>query len=222
MHAAPAPTASPARGRVLFINLWPQGGMKHYSESLVHALASGADVLYVCNYESRVPVDTLRVELDPVRPGGWGEVWRIARTIPQRRRVIHLNSEMPVLLPLFPLFLFFNSVITLHDAVPHEGERSAKRLFMRLHLLLLFLFIRKVIVHSDTIRDQLPRWLRGRVHVLPHVNYQLWAQAKQPPPADGPLVVLFFGRGTALQGPHLSALGLSPDGSPKVHPAHCR
>jgi glycosyltransferase involved in cell wall biosynthesis len=195
MHREPAAAPSAPGGPVLFINLWPQSGMKHYSESLVHALAPGTDLLYVRNYESCLPVEALRVQLDPLRPGGWGDLWRIVRIVFQRRpRAIHLNSELPVLLPLFPLFAFFNSVVTLHDAVPHEGERLPKRLFMRLHLVLVFLFLRKVIVHSEAIRAQLPVFLRSRTHLLPHVNYQLWARAKQPPPAAGPLVVLFFGR----------------------------
>ena len=180
---------------MLFINLWAASGMKHYSESLVHALAPGAEVLYVRNYESCVPVETLRVQLEPARPRALGDLWRLIITIFQKRpRAIHLNSELPILLPLFPLFAFFNSVITLHDAVPHEGERLGKRAFMWLHLLLIFVFLRKVIVHSEVIRAQLPSWLRSRAHVLPLVNFTLWGRGKQPPPAEGPLVVLFFGR----------------------------
>jgi len=196
MHAESTTTVpSPVGGPVLFINLWPTSGMKHYSESLVHALAPAGDVVYVRNYESCVESEALRVKLDAVRPGWVGEVWKIVRTILDRQpRVIHLNSELPVLLPLFPLFAFFNSVITLHDAVPHAGESFAKRAFMRVHLLLVCLFIRKVIVHSEAIRAQLPGYLQARAHVLPHVNYQLWARAKQAPPVEGPLVVLFFGR----------------------------
>jgi glycosyltransferase involved in cell wall biosynthesis len=180
---------------VLFINLWPTSGMKHYSESLMHALTAVAKVIYVRNYESCVECEALRVQLDPVRLGGWGDLGRIVGTILDRQpRVIHLNSELPILLPLFPLFAFFNSVITLHDAVPHEGESFAKRAFMRVHLGFVGIFMRKVIVHSEAIRAQLPPWLQGRAHVLPHVNYQLWARAKQSPPGEGPLVVLFFGR----------------------------
>lgn len=195
MQPEPATVSSPTGGPVLFINLWPASGMKHYSESLIYALSPAVKVLYVRNYESCVACEALRVQLDPVRLGGWGDLWRIVRTIfDLRPRVIHLNSELPILLPLFPLFAFFNSVITLHDAVPHEGECFAKRAFMRVHLTLVGLFLRKVIVHSEAIRAQLPPWLQGRAHVLPHVNYQLWARAKQPPPSDGPLVVLFFGR----------------------------
>lgn len=190
------PSARPsAPGPVVFINLWPQSGMKHYSESLVHALAPAAPVLYVRNYESNVPVENLRVRLDPVRLGGWADLFRVAREVIHRRpAAIHLNSELPILLPLFPLFAAFHSVITLHDAVPHEGERLSKRVFMRLHLLLVFFFMRKVIVHSAAIRDQLPGYLHARTHLLPHVNYQLWAQKKSAPSTDGPFVVLFFGR----------------------------
>jgi glycosyltransferase involved in cell wall biosynthesis len=190
MTQSPPPAAP-----VLFINLWPQSGMKHYSESLVHALAPVAEVIYVCNYESALPVEKLRVNLDPVRPGGWTDLFRLFREILRRRPLaIHLNSELPILLPLFPLFAFFNSVITLHDAVPHEGERLAKRLFMRLHLLFVFLFLRKVIVHSVAIRSDLPAFLQPRTHLLPHINYNLWAQQESMPRGDGPFVVLFFGR----------------------------
>lgn len=191
----PATAPSPTGRLVLFINLWPTSGMKHYSESLMYALAPAAEVIYVRNYESCVEAEALPVQLDPVRLGNLGDLWRIVRTILDRQpRVIHLNSELPILLPLFPLFAFFNSVITLHDAVPHEGESFAKRAFMRVHLALVGLFLRKVIVHSDAIRAQLPSWLQDRAHVLPHVNYQLWARTKQPPPSEGPLVILFFGR----------------------------
>ena len=191
MNQQPPPLTAP----VLFINLWPQSGMKHYSESLVHALAPAAEVLYVCNYESAVPVEKLRVNLDPVRLGGCADLFRLVREIRRSHPLaIHLNSELPILLPLFPFFAFFNSVITLHDAVPHEGERLAKRLFMRVHLLLVFLFLRKVIVHSEAIRSALPAFLRSRTHVLPHINYNLWAQPDSTPRGDGPFVVLFFGR----------------------------
>jgi len=194
MHAPSAPDTPPARGLVLFINLWAQGGMKHYCESLMHALAPDAEILYVCNYESRVHVPTLRVELDPVRPRWRGLRQILGAIVGRPPWIVHLNSELPVLLPFYPVLAFFNSVITLHDAVPHEGERWTKRLFMRLHLLLIFLFVRKVIVHSETIRAQLPTWLQSRAHVLPLVNFQLWAEAKKLPPSEGPLVVLFFGR----------------------------
>jgi glycosyltransferase involved in cell wall biosynthesis len=63
-----------------------------------------------------------------------------------------------------------------------------------MHLIFVFLFIRKVIVHSRSIRDQLPPFLRGRAHVLPHVNYRLWGKDLATPRGTGPFRVLFFGR----------------------------
>ena len=190
-ESIPSAPSSP----VIYLNLWAQGGMKHYSEALVHALAPGCRLFYIRNYESDQSVEGLRVHLDPMRPRHLGDLWRIARTILQQRpRAIHLNSELPILLPLFPLFAFFNSVITLHDAVPHEGESLAKRMFMRLHLLMIFLFIRKVIVHSPVIRAQLPPWLQGKAHILPLINFNLWGRNHQPPPKEGPFTALFFGR----------------------------
>ncbi len=193
-HDSP-PSAAPAPGPVVLINLWAQSGMKHYSESLVHALAPAAEVFYLRNYESCLTVPGRLLRLSPVGFRGWTDVFAIAREILRRRpAAIHLNSELPILLPLFPLFACFNSVITLHDAVPHEGESFTKRAFMRFHLLLVFLFIRKVIVHSPAIRDELPGFLRPRTHVLPHVNYSLWARGQSVARGDGPFVVLFFGR----------------------------
>ena len=161
MPPQPSSPSDFVRETVVYINLWPESGMKHYSESLVAALVPAVDVLYVRNYESRVSAESWRVELKAVELGGWSTLWGLAREIVRRKPLaIHLNSELPVLLPLFPLFACFNSVITLHDAVPHEGERLAKRLFMQFHLLLLFFFIRKIVVHSESIRAELPFPLR--------------------------------------------------------------
>src|SRR5688500_5868188 len=93
----PLPVPS-ERGPIVFINLWPQSGMKHYSDSLVHALAPAAAVLYVRNYESSLPIDSLRVHLNAVRLGGWGEMLRLVREILRRRpSAVHLNSELPIL-----------------------------------------------------------------------------------------------------------------------------
>lgn len=197
MPAANSSTRAAQGGEVIYINLWAQSGMKHYSESLMHALAPAAPVIYVRNYESRLDVPSLRVNLEPVQLPAPRELWRIARAISRRRVLaVHINSEAPALLALFPLLLGQNAVITLHDAVPHAGEKLSKRLFMRVHLALLFCFFRKVIVHSPTIRDRLPAWLQPRVRLLPHVNYRLWAPGESAPskPRGTRCRILFFGR----------------------------
>jgi glycosyltransferase involved in cell wall biosynthesis len=184
---------------IVFVNFWREGGMRHYAESVVHALQPAAHVHYWRNYEGETGAPGPVIDLDfrPLRLRNWSAVVQLARRLRELRpRAIHLNNEQPALLPLYPLLARFNSVITLHDARSHAGERRAKRLFHSLHLRLVALCVRKIIVHSAAIRDALPVFIpRERVHIVPHVNYRLWSRgAAPPPPAVPPLTVLFFGR----------------------------
>jgi glycosyltransferase involved in cell wall biosynthesis len=184
---------------IVFINFWREGGMRHYSESLVHALQPAARVCYLRNYEGETGAPGPVIDLDfrPLRGRNWAAVVRLARLLRELQpRAVHLNNEQPALLPLYPLLARFNSVITLHDALSHAGERPAKRLFHSLHLRFVARFLRKIIVHSAAIRDALPTFIpRERIHVVPHVNYNFWSRATAPPPPVAPpLNVLFFGR----------------------------
>lgn len=197
--------ASPRRDRpVVFINLWREGGMRHYADSLVHALGDAVPVFYLRNYPSPVAPDGLVLDVDfhPLRPGNWWGLLRIARLLRELRpRAVHLNNEQPLLLPLYPLLALMNSVITLHDARSHAGESLAKRIFHAIHLRLVSCFIRKVIVHSAMIRDALPPWFqRQRVHIMPFVSARLWSGPPVTPSAPPPLRVLFFGRILAYKG----------------------
>lgn len=172
--------------------------MRHYAESLVHALQPEVPICYLRNYEGETGTEAAVIELDfhPLRARNWAAVIKIAILLRELHpRAVHLNNEQPALLPLYPLLARMNSVITLHDARSHVGERVAKRLFHSLHLRLVARFIRKIVVHSNAIADALPDFIpRARVHIVPHVNYRLWARATTPPPAVPPLNVLFFGR----------------------------
>lgn len=189
---------------VVFINFWREGGMRHYSDSIVHALHGAARIFYLRNYPSDVAEDGAVLDCDfhPLRPRNWLALLHAARLLLRLRpRAVHLNNEQPLLLPLYPLFALTNSVITLHDARSHAGESLAKRLFHSLHLWLVRVFIRKVIVHSAAIRDTLPAWFpRNRVHIMPIVNFSLWAGAPAAPPPAPPINVLFFGRILAYKG----------------------
>ena len=183
---------------IVFVNLWRDGGMRHYAESLVHALQPAVPIRYVRNYQGDTGADgpVLDVDFHPLRARNWPGVLKIARLIRDvSPRAIHLNNEQPSLLPLYPALSRHNSVITLHDARSHSGERIAKRLFHQFHLRLVSRFIRKVIVHSAAIREALPPWFpREKVHIVPHVNYGFWARGTAAPIPNEPLTVLFFGR----------------------------
>ncbi|HYR58799.1 MAG TPA: glycosyltransferase family 4 protein [Chthoniobacteraceae bacterium] len=207
---------------IVFINFWREGGMRHYSESLVHALQPAARVFYLRNYDGATGAEGAVLDLDfrPLRPRNWPGVARVARLLREMRpRAVHLNNEQPALLPLYPMLARMNSVITLHDARSHAGERLPKRLFHSIHLRLVRRFIRKVIVHSAAIRDALPLdFPSARVHVVPHVNYSFWASSPAPPPPTGmPLTVLFFGRILPYKG-----LDVMLDAFRKLDPARFR
>ena len=186
---------------VVFINFWREGGMRHYSESIVHALRGAARVFYLRNYPSDVAEDGAVLDCDfhPLRPRNWLALLRAARLLLQLRpRAVHLNNEQPLLLPLYPLLALTNSVIT-HDA--RSTPRAHKAALHSLHLWLVRMFIRKVIVHSAAIRDALPSWFpRERIHIMPIVNFSLWAGAPTAPPPAPPINVLFFGRILAYKG----------------------
>ena len=186
------------RGPIVFINFWRDGGMRHYSESVVHALQP-EPVCYVRNYPGDTGADgpVLDIDFHPLRWRNAAAIRRVAALLREiQPRAVHLNNEQPALLPIYPQLARYNSVITLHDARSHAGESLAKRAFHQLHLQFVRRFVRKVIVHSEAIRDALPAsFPRARIHIVPHVNYSLWARAATPPPPPAPpLTVLFFGR----------------------------
>jgi glycosyltransferase involved in cell wall biosynthesis len=194
---------SPTDLPVVFANFWAAGGMRHYADSVVEALSARTRVVYLRNYSTTVPCESEPIGLSfpPVTPSHWNALRQIRRTLQRSpSRAVHLNNEQPALLPLYPRLAGLNSVITLHDARSHAGESLQKRAFHLLHLRLVRRFVRKVIVHSEAIRDALPAWFpRARVHIVPHVNYRRWARASPAAPAP-PLRVLFFGRILAYKG----------------------
>jgi len=185
---------------VLFVNLWGTGGMKHYSDSLVQALHGGSPVVYACTHAPRpaAPLLPLDITLNPLRPRNWLELHRLRREIVRLNpRAVHLNSDHPMLVPLYPFLSRRNTVLTLHDAIPHRGERRTKRLFHALHLRALARWMPKLVVHSESVRAALPPALRARTSIVPHVEFTLWGgpvDRLREGSAGGPTRLLFFGR----------------------------
>ncbi len=186
--------------RVVFINLWPKGGMCHYSDALVNILTKRMDVLYCTNYsnsfvtESRIIHFTTSVfDLQ-----NYISIIRLIRCIHQfQPDFVHLNSGHPLLLLMYPYFYFHHSVVTVHDAIPHEGERYLKKLFHAVQLYCFAIFFKKIIVHSELIKNQLPKYLnQNKVFVVPHVNYQYLAEQypETKKKVSQKFTVLFFGR----------------------------
>jgi len=197
--------------RVTFINLWPRGGMLHYSCHLANALADcdNTDVTIVLPRESdtRYLSPKLRscfVEA-PVRDGlsqlprnlwMFSKIQCFLRVVRETHpEVIHVNSShlwlvgtLPYLCRRYPL------VATVHEIRPHPGEDTfRKRIERRAPLL----HASCLAVHSEHLRKcLLATWPSRRpedVIVTPHGAYRFAEDDSLGNNAKIP-TVLFFGR----------------------------
>jgi alpha-maltose-1-phosphate synthase len=185
--------------KIAFVNLWPNGGMRHYSDALVNILSEKNEILYCTNYGDSIAckVRSFPITLDFFKFKNVlaaGELISAIRDF--KPDIIHVNSGFPSLLPLYPVFSFFRSVVTVHDAVPHEGEKIVKKMFHYIQLLSYSLFFTRIIVHSEKIKNQLPSFVsRKKVYVMQHVNYGHLAKNVEPKvKISNKFTVLFFGR----------------------------
>src|SRR4051812_14752329 len=97
---------------VVFINLWKEGGMRHYAESVVHALQPAVKVRYVRNYTGDTGAEgpLVNVDFHPLHVSNAPGVIQIARLLRELRpRAVHLNNEQPALLPIYSLLARENS-----------------------------------------------------------------------------------------------------------------
>jgi len=197
--------------RVTFINLWPRGGMLHYSCHLVNALADcdNTDVAIVLPRGSDTRALSSKLcsrFVDPPVQGGFAQLprnlWTLAnvrnfvRVVRETRPdVVHVNSShiwlaatLPYLCRRYPL------VATIHDVQPHPGEDTFRKRIERRAVLT---HARCLAVHSENLRKRLlaawPNRHPEEVIVTPHGGYRfavgdgLRSDAKTP-------TVLFFGR----------------------------
>ena len=182
------------------MNFWPKAGMRHYSDALVGILAKDNKVYYFSNYKSLIDCDNtvFDLSLNPFRIKNFAELYKIYEKLAELKPdAVHLNSGYPALLPLYLLMPFFNSVVTVHDAVTHEGESIAKAAFHRIQLFFFSIFFKKIIVHSEKIKNQLPFYVnKNKIFIIPHVSYRHLSVSSPQGivKQDGKFTVLFFGR----------------------------
>ena len=185
--------------KILFINFWPKGGMCHYSDATVNVLIKNNEVLYLSNYKSDIQSNNkiIKLSLNPLDINNYtGLVYIIYYLFKIKPKIVHLNSGHPILFTIYPIFYFFNSIVTVHDAIPHKGERGIKILFHYIQLFYFYLFFKKIIVHSDKIKEELPYFInKSKVFIAPHVNYNHLAQTKKSTnKKNNKFKILFFGR----------------------------
>ena len=145
------------KNKIIFINFWSKGGMRHYSDATVNILSKEYDVFYFSNYESLILCNNkiFKLSLNPLNIKNYRQLFFIYKEIIKiKPDVVHLNSGYPMLFPIYFLFYFFNFVITVHDAIIHEGESLVKKIFHKIQLFTFSIFFKKIIVHSDKIKNQ--------------------------------------------------------------------
>jgi starch synthase len=182
------------KNKIVFINFWPYGGMRHYSDSLVQLLSSSFHVTYICNYNPTLEcsLDIVKVDLNPTSIfRAFGVIKLIGSIKPD---IVQLNSGYPALILTYPLFYFYKSYVVIHDVIPHEGEKLIKKLFHKIQLRFFITFFSKLFVHSNELRLQLPASKRRDVIVIPHVNIYITKKGGEKKQNRNVTEILFFGR----------------------------
>ena len=203
--------------RVTLINLWPRGGMAHYSAALANALARQPD-LQVCAVVPRQPAAqgfAPAVTLAPVdvptgnRPADLrrlpGQALRLPaylRTIRATRPdIVHANlSTHPWELATLPwLHARWPLAVTQHEVGIKQGEGGWRK---RWSVWAGPRYADHIFVHGTMLAEVLMAQ-RGvpaiRISIIPMGTPAGFAAVDSPPPADPP-TVLFFGRIKAYKG----------------------
>jgi glycosyltransferase involved in cell wall biosynthesis len=195
----------------------------YYSVELANALASKHDVLLVTrdhNFEissAEEPVtldDFLDNVLNPkvqrlklrFRRGAlrnFAEVpsvlWKIKKFNPD---IIHVQetTDWRILL-IAKMFPRVKRILTVHDVIPHPGER--KKIYLNTISKMLRQSVAKIIVHGkylqELMRQHYPK-LDASIHILPHGVLSTYAQWDNADIVEEEMTILFFGRLTKYKG----------------------
>jgi alpha-maltose-1-phosphate synthase len=208
---------------ITLVNLWPVGGMMHYTAQLSAALAKqdrlkitvvlpvGTDIsLFSPDVRLRlvdVPVKASLGSLIKLITGiAFIKLYRaIADTRPD---VIHLNSSHLLMLLTLPLLARkYHIVATIHDATSHPG--SDRNLRKHLERQVVVNNAKCFFVHREVIKQQFldlnPAIDKDQVLVTPHGDFDFFNDAQHTAQANStateePATLLFFGRISIYKG----------------------
>jgi len=203
---------------ITLVNLWPEGGMLHYTAQLSAELTKqselkvtavipkGTDVSMFSSdthiHFVDIPVKLSVSNLLKLATGiSFLKLYRAVTAT--RPDVIHLNSSHPLLLFTLPLLARkFNIVATIHDATSHPG--SDKNLRKHLERQVVVRHAQYIFVHRDVIRTQFlelnPTVDKSQVLITPHGDYDFFNNIDSGNVAEEPATLLFFGRISIYKG----------------------
>jgi alpha-maltose-1-phosphate synthase len=206
------------RLNITLVNLWPSGGMMHYTSQLSAALARqerldvtvvlavGTDTsLFSADVHIRlvnIPLNASVSNLLKLVTGiAFLKLYRaIADTRPD---VIHLNSSHPLMLLTLPLLARRHKIVaTIHDATSHPG--SDRNLRKHLERQVVVRHAKYFFVHREVIRQQFlmlnPGIGKTQVLITPHGDYDFFNITNSDTATEETATLLFFGRISIYKG----------------------
>ena len=181
--------------KILYLTLENRGGMIHYVSELTNAISKNQKIEPILitgniNNQLQKKIKTYKYSLKildtPVTL-----INLFMRLNKFKPDIIHITSPHHFIFILMFLKKKYPLVVTLHDVVPHEGEKSW------IKDLILNTLIRSsehIFVHGEMLRKQLIQkgYLPKRITVIPHGDYSFFREYNQNINEEN--TILFFGR----------------------------
>ncbi|MDD4353936.1 MAG: glycosyltransferase family 4 protein [Candidatus Nanoarchaeia archaeon] len=185
--------------KVIFINFWPTGAMKHYSDSICELLKENFDLFYFNNYNSKIrKTHNFKINNNILNLKNYFEIITLIKKINKiSPDIIHINGStcIPLLL-IYPFIKKYNLIFTIHDPKSHLGEKLYKKIYQTIHFFIISKFVKKIIVHSKEDYSLLPSFLNKKnVFIVPPAK-MVFSNKKNifKKNNNSKFKVLFFGR----------------------------
>lgn len=181
--------------KVLYLTLENRGGMIHYASGLVNAISRNQKVESILitgdiSDKIQIKIKTYKYSLKFLdTPFTLIHLFRVL--IKFKPDIIHITSPHHFIFILIFLKIKYPLLQTLHDVVPHPGEKS---LIRDLIINTLIRSSTHIFVHGENLRIHLIQkgYSRKRITVIPHGDYSFFTEYNQNVNEEN--AILFFGR----------------------------
>lgn len=181
--------------KVFYLTLENHGGMIHYASSLVNAISQNQTVEPILitgdiSDQIQIKIKTYKYSLKFVdSPFTLIHLFRVL--IKFKPDIIHITSPHQFIFILIFLKIKYPLVLTLHDVIPHSGEKS---LIKDLIINTLIRSAAHIFVHGTKLRTELVQkgYSQKNITVIPHGDYSFFTEYNQNVNEEN--AILFFGR----------------------------
>lgn len=182
--------------KIAYLSLNYRGGMIHYAFGLINSIHEKPEIETIVitgRLDNQLEKKVITYEFSLKVKDSLFTLLNMNKIVNKfKPDIIHITSGHYILL----FFLFFIKkypvVITLHDIVPHVGEKG---FIMNLILFSMIKNSKHIFVHGEQLKNQLIKkgYPEDRVTVIPHGEYSFFLDY-QNPNLHEENAILFFGR----------------------------